>query len=130
MFYKVGIITTLILVFAFFFKKVEEANRRNAEIIKVQIKLINQCDLYDRAFMVKALPSGKVSKFKDKKAVMFLTRDSKVLLIASTEFPGFHFSNIPVSVSHNTELVADCSNSERLDNIFDSLKQQFNKENN
>ena len=30
----------------------------------------------------------------------------------------------------NTKLIADCSNSDRLDNIFDSLKKQFDKNSN
>ena len=80
--------------------------------------------------MVKAIPSGKVAKFVDKKAIMFLERASKVMLIVNKEFPGFHFSSIPVSVSYNTSLIADCSNSDRLDSIFDSLNKQFNKDSN
>ena len=77
--------------------------------------------------MVKASPSGKTAKFIDKKAIMYLKRASKVKLVVNDEFPGFHFSSLPVDVTLNTKLVADCSNSDRLDNIFDSLKKQFNK---
>ena len=108
--------------------KVIKLERYNNEIIKVHIKLINNCELYDKAFMVKAFPSNKTTKFKDKKATMFLTRSSKVKLEASDEFPGFHFSSLAVKVDYDIDLVADCSNSDRLDNIFDSLKDQFNKE--
>ena len=74
------------------------------------------------------IPSGKLARFIDKKAEMFLKKSSKVQLVVSDEFPGFHFTSIPVDVSYNTKLVADCSNSERLDNIFESLKNQFNKD--
>ena len=102
----------------------------NSEVIKVSIKLVNNCELYDKAFMVKAFPSNKTTKFKDKKATMFLTRDSKIKLEASDEFPGFHFSSLAVKVDNEVDLVADCSNSDRLDNIFDSLKDQFNNETN
>ena len=80
--------------------------------------------------MVKASPSGKTTKFIDKRAIMYLKRASKVKLVVSDEFPGFHFSSLPVDVSYNTKLVADCSNSDRLDNIFDSLQKQFNKNSN
>jgi len=99
----------------------------NNEIIKVEINLVNNCELYDRAFMVRAVPSNKTAKFKDKKATMFLTRNSKVKLEANNEFPGFHFSSLPANVNRKVDLVADCSKSERLDNIFESLKNQFNK---
>ena len=80
--------------------------------------------------MVKAIPSGKTTRFLNKKAEMFLKRSSKVQLIVSNEYPGFHFSSIPVNVDYNTRLIADCSNSDRLDNIFESLKNQFNKDEN
>ena len=106
------------------------SKKYNNEVIKVSIKLFNNCELYDRAFMVKAFPSNKITKFKDKKATMFLTRDSKIKLEASDEFPGFHFSSLAVKVDNEVNLVADCSNSDRLDNIFDSLKDQFNSETN
>jgi len=121
-----GLVTSV--VFFFIINKVLYFNKRQNEIIKVQISLINKCELYDRAFMVKALPSGKVAKFKDKRASLFLKRSSKVKLIASNEFPGFHYSSVPVKVNYDTTLTADCSNSDRLDNIFDSFNKQFNKD--
>ena len=116
-----------IIVCSFWYNKSE---KHNNEIIKVSINLINNCELYDKAFMVKAFPSNKTTKFKDKKAVMFLTRSSKIKLEASDEFPGFHFSSLVIKVEPEIDLIADCSNSDRLDNIFDSLKDQFNKETN
>ena len=105
-----------------------KSKKYNNEIIKVSIHLVNNCELYDKAFMIKAFPSNKIARFKDKKATMFLKRSSKVKLEASDEFPGFHFSSLIVSVKPQVNLIADCSNSDRLDNIFDSLKDQFNKE--
>ena len=105
-----------------------EIEKERDKIIKVQITLDNKCEFFDKVFMVKAIPSGKSAKFIDKKAEMFLKKSSKVQLVVSDEFPGFHFTSIPVAVSYNTKLVADCSNSERLDNIFESLKDHFNKD--
>ena len=117
----------IITICIFWYNRSKEYNN---EVIKVSIKLVNNCELYDKAFMVKAFPSNKTTKFKDKKATMFLTRDSKIKLEASDEFPGFHFSSLAVKVDNEVDLVADCSNSDRLDNIFDSLKDQFNNETN
>ncbi|MDC0651833.1 hypothetical protein OAP55_01105 [Alphaproteobacteria bacterium] len=105
-----------------------KSEKYNNEVIQVNINLINNCKLYDKAFMIKAFPSNKTAKFKNKKAVMLLKRLSKVKLEASDEFPGFHFSSLAVNVDSDVDLIADCSNSDRLDNIFDSLKDQFNKE--
>ena len=117
-----------ILILIYVVVQLLEIEKEKNKIIKVQITLDNKCNFFDRVFMVKAIPSGKSARFIDKKAEMFLKKSSKVQLVVSDEFPGFHFTSIPVDVSYNTKLVADCSNSERLDNIFESLKNQFNKD--
>ena len=128
MVYKFIFSLAAILLLAYIIVQLLEIEKEKNEIIKVQITLDNKCEFFDKVFMVKAIPSGKSAKFTDKKAEMFLKKSSKVQLVVSDEFPGFHFTSIPVNVSYNTKLVADCSNSERLDNIFDSLKNQFNKD--
>ena len=130
MYYKLFFIVLLLLFVSLGVFKLLKLEKKKNQIIKVQISLINNCEFYDKVFMVKASPSGKTAKFTDKKAIMYLKRASKVKLVVSDEFPGFHFSSLPVDVSYNTKLIADCSNSDRLDNIFDSLKKQFNKNSN
>ena len=127
MVYKFTFSLVAILLLIYIIVQLLEIEKDKNKIIKVQITLDNKCEFFDKVFMVKAIPSGKSASFIDKKAEMFLKRSSKVQLVVSDEFPGFHFTSIPVDVSYNTKLVADCSNSERLDNIFDSLKNQFNK---
>tara|TARA_X000000950_G_scaffold157588_1_gene193242 strand:+ start:14 stop:406 length:393 start_codon:yes stop_codon:yes gene_type:complete len=130
MYYKLSFAFIFLLIISFGIFQLLKLEQKKNQVIKVQISLINNCELYDKVFMVKALPSGKTARFIDNKAIMYLKRASKVKLIVSDEFPGFHFSSLPVDVSYNTKLVADCSNSDRLDNIFDSLKKQFNKNSN
>ena len=130
MLYKFIFSLVAILLLIYTAVQLLEIEKEKNEIIKVQITLDNKCEFFDRVFMVKAIPSGKLARFIDKKAEMFLKRSSKVQLVVSDEFPGFHFTSIPVDVSYNTKLVADCSNSQRLDNIFESLKNQFNKDTN
>ena len=127
MFYKFIFATSFFLLLTFLISKLLEFEKKKNEIIKVQITLNNKCEFYDKVFMVKALPSGKLAKFINKKAEMFLKRSSKVQLVVSDEYPGFHFTSMPVEVSYDTRLTADCSSSDRLDNIFESLKNQFNK---
>jgi hypothetical protein len=128
MVYKFIFTLAAILLLVYMVIQLLEIEKEKNKIIKVQITLDNKCEFFDKVFMVKAIPSGKSARFVDKKAEMFLKKSSKVQLVVSDEFPGFHFTSIPVDVSYNTKLVADCSNSERLDNIFDSLKNQFNKD--
>ena len=128
MVYKFIFTLAAILLLVYMVIQLLEIEKEKNKIIKVQITLDNKCEFFDKVFVVKAIPSGKSARFVDKKAEMFLKKSSKVQLVVSDEFPGFHFTSIPVDVSYNTRLVADCSNSERLDNIFDSLKNQFNKD--
>jgi hypothetical protein len=130
MVYKFIFPLVAILLLIFIVIQLLEIEKDKNKIIKVQITLVNKCEFFDKVFMVKAIPSGKSAKFTDKKAEMFLKKSSRVQLVVSDEFPGFHFTSIPVDVSYKTKLVADCSNSERLDNIFESLKNQFNKSTN
>ena len=128
MVYKFIFSLVAILFLIYIVVQLLEIEKEKNKIIKVQITLDNKCEFFDKVFMVKAIPSGKSARFIDKKAEMLLKKSSKVQLVVSDEFPGFHFTSIPVDVSYNTRLVADCSNSERLDNIFESLKNQFNKD--
>ena len=130
MYYKFIFSLVVVSFLTFIVVTLSDLEKEKNEIIKVQIILDNRCELFDKVFMVKAIPSGKTAKFLNKKAEMFLTRSSKVQLFVSDEYPGFHFSSIPVNVSYNTKLIADCSNSDRLDSIFESLKNQFNKDDN
>lgn len=130
MFYKSIFSLVVVSIIAFLIIRLVEMEKEKNEIIKVQITLENKCEFFDKVFMVKAIPSGKTAKFLNKKAEMFLKRSSKVLLVVNDEYPGFQFSSIPVNVKYNTKLTADCSNSDRLDNIFESLKNQFNKDGN
>ena len=128
MVYKFIFSLAAILLLIYIVIQLLEIEKAKNKVIKVQITLDNKCELFDKVFKVKAIPSGKSARFIDKKAEMFLKKSSKVQLVVSDEFPGFHFTSIPVDVSYKTKLVADCSNSERLDNIFESLKNQFNKD--
>ena len=130
MLYKFIFALIALSIVTFLSTQLVKIEKEKNKIIKVQITLDNKCDFFDKVFMVKAVPSGKTAKFINKKTEMFLKKSSKVQLVVSDEYPGFHFTSTPVNVTYNTKLVADCSNSERLDNIFESLKNQFNKDGN
>ena len=130
MVYKFIFSLVVILLLIYIVVQLLEIEKEKNKIIKVQITLDNKCEFFDKVFMVKAIPSGKSARFIDKKAEMFLKKSSKVQLVVSDEFPGFHFTSIPVQVNYKTDLIADCSKSDRLDNIFDSLNKQFKNNSN
>ena len=67
----------------------------------------------------------KIAKFENGITRLRLKRSSKVMLAANDKFEGFHYSGVPTSVTDRVELVADCNYSGRLDNIFESLRNQF-----
>lgn len=126
MYLKVSLIVFLIFASAVFIFIGIQNNMYNNQIIKVQVNLKNTCELSDEAFMVISYPEKKSSYFKDGTTSLFLKRSSKVQLAASNKFPGFHYSSIPIKVDKVVNLISNCSNSDRLDNIFDSLNKQFN----
>ena len=126
MYLKAAFIVFLIFASAVFIFIGIQNNMYNNQIIKVQVNLKNTCELSDEAFMVISYPEKKYSYFKDGTTSLFLKRSSKVQLAASNKFPGFHYSSIPIKVDKVVNLISNCSNSDRLDNIFDSLNKQFN----
>tara|TARA_Y100000590_G_scaffold429887_1_gene542903 strand:- start:47 stop:433 length:387 start_codon:yes stop_codon:yes gene_type:complete len=95
------------------------------EVIKVNITLQNNCELIDSAFMVSSHPENKNAHFENKKAIMYLKRSSKVQLQANNKYEGFHYSSIPVKVEKEVILEANCTEEGRLEDIFNSLKEQF-----
>ncbi len=123
---KLLLVSVFFLIFGFFVLYAIKITKYKNEVIKVKIFLKNTCELADEAFMVVASPEKKISFFKDGGTLMYLKRSSKVQLAASNKYPGFHYSGVPVSVSDNVELISNCTNSDRLDSIFDSLNKQFN----
>ena len=75
--------------------------------------------------MVSSYPENKNAHFENKKAVMYLKRSSKIHLQANDKYEGFHYSSIPVKVKSNLILEANCTEEGRLEDIFNSLKEQF-----
>ena len=75
--------------------------------------------------MVVSYPENKNAYFENKKAVMYLKRSSKVQLQANKKYEGFHYSSIPVKVEKDVILEANCTEEGRLEDIFNSLKEQF-----
>ena len=105
----------------FFIKDYEYKN----QVIRANITLKNNCELIDSAFMVTSYPENKNAYFDNKKAVMYLKRSSKVQLQANNKYEGFHYSSVPVEVKENLILEANCTEEGRLEDIFNSLKEQF-----
>ncbi len=118
------ILIFFLFIFALLWYVTKQHKYRN-QIIKVNITLQNNCELIDTAFMVASYPENKNAYFENKKAVMYLKRSSKVQLQANKKYEGFHYSSIPVKVEKDVILEANCTEEGRLEDIFNSLKEQF-----
>ena len=125
-YFKIILLCGFFSIFGYFIYYASKITKYNNEVIKVNIHLKNTCELADEAFMVVSSPEKKLAYFKDGISSLYLKRSSKIQLAASNKFPGFHYSGIPVIVSEKVDLVSNCTSSDRLDNIFDSLNKQFN----
>ncbi len=119
-------LTVCMLALAFFVKFIIDDKNKKNQVIDVTVILLNNCELADEAFMVKSIPDGKKAKFENGITKLKLKRSSKVILSANDKFEGFHYSGVPVNVDNTVELIADCNFPDRLDNIFESLRDQFN----
>ena len=122
---KIFLLFSALAIFTFFINYAIEDFRKKNEVINVSIILVNKCELADEAFMVNSIPENKIAKFENGITRLRLKRSSKVMLAANDKFEGFHYSGVPTSVTDRVELVADCNYSGRLDNIFESLRNQF-----
>ena len=112
----------ILIYFTLFYRKPE------VSYINTTIKLVNNCELIDDSFMVISVPKGKKAYFIDGVAKMILEEDSYIRLEASSKYPGFSYNGVPKKVDNMVELVADCTKSDRLEGIFESLREQFNSE--
>ena len=124
---KFSLFAFFFVIFSIFVYYIVKVTNFNNQIIKVQIHLKNTCELAEEAFMVVASPEKKTGYFIDGKTALYLKRSSKIQLAASNKFPGFHYSGVPVKVADRVDLTSKCDESDRLDNIFDSLNKQFKK---
>ena len=113
----------LISVFIYFY------NRSEPILLNVTIKLLNKCELIDKAFMVVTVPEAKKAFFTDGLAKMTIQKNTSIRLEASSEYPGFSYNGIPKKVTKETiQLTSDCSTPDRLEGIFDSMRNQFQSE--
>ena len=96
------------------------------QIINAKITLINKCELNDDAFMVVTEPSRITAQFVDKVAQMRLYKNEMVRLEANIKYSDFVYDGVPKKAKLKVELIANCDTSDRLEGIFDSMREQFN----
>ncbi|MDC3401943.1 hypothetical protein OA101_02660 [Alphaproteobacteria bacterium] len=101
---------------------------KGPQIIKIEVRLNNLCELRDDVFVVLEPETGITAPFQNGIAKLKLREDRAVKLAVSSVYPEFEYSGPIVQVKEKMELVADCNASPRQGAIFDALRDQFKPE--
>ena len=94
---------------------------------KVTVELLNNCQVFDDAFVVKIEPTGQIAFFADKKTEINVRSDHSIRLAASPKFPDFVYDGDLTNVEPYVLLTADCDPPDRIRKTLDSLREQFKK---
>lgn len=93
--------------------------------LRVQVTLVNRCELIDSAFMVVSEPDGARATFDRGVAFLDTRKSSRVYLTVNDKYPGFHFESPKKDAAPSVVLVADCGLSDRVDRTIDAMRDQF-----
>jgi hypothetical protein len=96
-------------------------------MIQATIMLDNQCELLDEVFVVSAPQLGRTAPFYNKKAMIRLPEGTLLQLATSSLYPDVAYDGIPQAIMPEMKMTADCSLSPRLEGIFGSMRETFNK---
>lgn len=102
-------------------------NFREPQVIDVEVRLKNLCEVRDDTFVVREPQTGITARFSDGVAHLRLYDNRKIQLAVSSAYPNFDYNGELVSVRSRVDLVADCSSSPRQRQIFGTMREQFNK---
>lgn len=93
--------------------------------LRVQVTLVNRCELIDDAFMVISEPDGARATFDRGVAFLEIRQSSRVYLTANDKYPGFHFESPRKDAAPSVVLVAECGANDRVDRTLDAMRGQF-----
>ncbi len=93
--------------------------------LRVQVTLVNRCELIDAAFMVVSEPDGARAAFDRGVAFIDTRKSSRVYLTVNDKFPGFHFESPKKDAAPTVVLTAECGLSDRVDRTIDAMRDQF-----
>lgn len=100
-------------------------NFQTPEIMDVEVRLTNLCEVRDDTFVVKEPQTGITAHFTDGVARMRLLSNRKIQLAVSSAYPNFAYDGELVRVDTVVRLVADCSSSPRQRQFFGTMRDQF-----
>ena len=118
---------TLGLIPGFYYLLIPRFNKSldNPKYLDVTIRLQNECSIIDDAFIAEVTTHRRTGKFYNGVATMRLPNTAKVKLSVNPAFPNFVYEGVPVTITPDMVLVADCSVSPRLKSIFGAMNERF-----
>lgn len=96
-----------------------------SDSFEARITLRNTCDIGDDYFVVRAIPSGQIARFRSGVAVMRVTAETRLRLEIAPGFPEVTYTGYDERARPSVELVADCSSSERQQMINRAMRDSF-----
>ena len=90
----------------------------------VEVRLNNQCEIIDDAFMATATDGAK-APFQNGVAILETRSDAQVWIRNSYKYPKFGFETLKVQAQPVLTIATKCQPSNHLDTTMDAMRQQF-----
>ena len=90
----------------------------------VEVRINNQCELLEGAFMAAATDGGKAS-FQNGVAMLKTRSDAQVWIRNSEQFPKFGFETDKVDAEPVVTIVTKCAPVASIDTTMNSMREQF-----
>ena len=121
----------ILLLIAFVLAGIFGKNMTSDSVIKSEfvsrVTLKTNCEVNINTFALKTLNSGAIVRCRHGEAFIRANEDDKLQVILNPEYKNVQTAGDPVYAKLNQEIFHDCKNSVTLENIFDSMNKQFNK---
>jgi len=90
----------------------------------VEVRLNNQCEIIDDAFMA-AASNGAKAPFQNGVAMLETRSDAQVWISNSDKYPQFGFETLKVKAQPMLTIATTCQPNNHLDTTMDAMRQQF-----
>jgi hypothetical protein len=122
---------TILLLMTFVLASIFGKNLTSNSEIKSEfvsrVTLKTNCEVNINTFALKNMNSGAIVRFRHGEAFIRAKEDDKLQVILNPEYKNVQTAGVPVYAKLNLEIFHDCKNSVTLENIFDSMNKQFDK---
>lgn len=91
----------------------------------VSVRLDNQCEVFDDAFMAVSEPDNKQAFFRQGVAVLETRSDAQIMVRASSRYPDMQFVSPKYKAAPTLTITVNCGMGDRLERTLDSIRDQF-----